>query len=338
MTIDIQIKNIKSNSERIKPLVAIRCITYNHEKYISEALDGFVMQQTRFPFIALVHDDASTDNTPKIIEEYAQRYPDIIFPLYEKENLYSKSPKAMADVLDKAIINTGAEFVAFCEGDDYWIDPLKLQKQIDFLEKNPEYGMCYTSFNIKNEIKNSFRYDLFKTDPENYPSTYVSEEEFILKKGYVCPPSWVIRKEFWKTNLLVSLDGTFVRFSDLLHSTKVKMIPDVTCVYREIPESASRSSNYEKIYLRKQNLFQTQLNLIEIFNLSSDLKDLCTEKYYRECLKSWVINGKHEDVKKAYFYLNKKNVKEKALFAIDFLRLNFILQTLKRIRRSILKI
>ncbi len=126
-----------------KPLVAIRCITYNHEAYIRDALEGFVMQQTNFPFVAIVHDDASTDNTAEIIREYAERYPEIIKPIYETENQYSKHDGSLARIMNDASDATGAKYCALCEGDDYWTDPLKLQKQVDFLEAHPDYSMCF---------------------------------------------------------------------------------------------------------------------------------------------------------------------------------------------------
>ncbi len=132
-------------------VVAIRCCTYNHEPYIRDALEGFVMQKTDFPFVAIVHDDASTDRTAEIIREYAEKYPDIIKPIYETENQYSKKDGSLARIMNKACDATGAKYVAMCEGDDYWTDPYKLQKQVDFLESHPDYSMCFHGVNIKIE-------------------------------------------------------------------------------------------------------------------------------------------------------------------------------------------
>lgn len=129
-----------------KPLVAIKCLVYNHEPYLRDCLEGFVMQQTNFPFVAIVHDDASTDNSAAIIREYEEKYPDIIKPIYEAENQYSKRDGSVGRIMDEAIDATGAKYVAMCEGDDYWTDPLKLQKQVDFLEANPEYVICSHKF------------------------------------------------------------------------------------------------------------------------------------------------------------------------------------------------
>ena len=124
--------------ESNKPLVAIHCLVYNHEPYLRKCLDGFVMQKTTFPFVAIVHEDASTDNSAAIIREYEKKYPDIIRPIYETENQYSRPDGKLIFIMQDAILATGAKYVAICEGDDYWTDPLKLQKQVDILEKDPQ--------------------------------------------------------------------------------------------------------------------------------------------------------------------------------------------------------
>ena len=132
-------------------IVTIKCLVYNHEPYLRDCLEGFVMQQTNFPFVAIVHDDASTDGSAAIIREYEEKYPNIIKPIYETENQYSKHDGSVGRIVDAAIDDTAAKYVAMCEGDDYWTDPLKLQKQVDFLEANPEYSMCFHGAEIKNE-------------------------------------------------------------------------------------------------------------------------------------------------------------------------------------------
>lgn len=115
-------------------MVSIQCMAFNHEPYIRQCLDGFVMQKTNFYFEAIIHDDASTDGTSDIIREYERMYPDIIKPIYQIENQYSKHDGSIRRALDS---KTRGKYIALCEGDDYWIDPLKLQKQVDFLEANP---------------------------------------------------------------------------------------------------------------------------------------------------------------------------------------------------------
>ena len=125
------------------PVVSICCLTYNHEPYIRQCLDGFVMQKTNFPIEILIHDDASTDRTQDIIREYEAKYPNIIKPIYQKENQYSKGiPIGITFNMSRA----QGKYVAMCEGDDYWTDPYKLQKQVDFLESHPDYVMCSHRF------------------------------------------------------------------------------------------------------------------------------------------------------------------------------------------------
>lgn len=325
------IRQLRQECADNPPLVAIRCITYNQEKYIGDTLRGFVSQQAPFRFVAVVHDDASTDRTPKIIAEYAEKYPHIIKPLYEKDNQYSKGDGTIHRILDEAINATGAKYMAFCEGDDYWIDPLKLSKQVDFMEKNPDVALCYTSFNICDQINGKNYSDLFKTDPQHFPSSY-TPEEFILKKGYVCPPSWLIRLSEWKKEVTNSCDGTFVRFTDFLCTSKVASLPDVTCVYRKIPESASHSKNYEKIYKRQKNLLETQFKLIDLYGLPQELKKSCREDHYKKYLKTFVTHGKHDDVERAREILPDKNLATRCLLLIDTLRLNPILMGVKKIK------
>jgi glycosyltransferase involved in cell wall biosynthesis len=124
--------------EGTTPVLSICCAAYNHAAFIRDCLDGFLMQQTTFPVEILIHDDASTDRTAEVIREYEARYPQLVMPVYEKENQYSKGT---GDLF--SLKRARGQYIAVCEGDDYWTDPLKLQKQVDFLDRNPDYVVCY---------------------------------------------------------------------------------------------------------------------------------------------------------------------------------------------------
>ena len=131
-----------------EPLVSVICTAYNHEKYIRYALNGFIMQETTFPFEVIIHDDASTDSTADIIREYEEKFPNIIKPIYQKENQYSKKVRITKDIL---LPKVKGKYIALCEGDDFWIDKHKLQKQVDYLEK---YADCSFTFHPAHIVVN----------------------------------------------------------------------------------------------------------------------------------------------------------------------------------------
>jgi glycosyltransferase involved in cell wall biosynthesis len=123
------------------PLLSVCCITYNHELYIRDTIEGFLIQKTTFPIEIIIHDDASTDKTAEIIKGYFVKFPDLIIPVLQAENQYSKGIKAYSSYVWPQACG---KYIALCEGDDYWTDPFKLQKQVDFLESNPDYGLVHS--------------------------------------------------------------------------------------------------------------------------------------------------------------------------------------------------
>lgn len=141
------------------PQISIICNTFNHAKYIRDALDSFLMQKVSVPFEILVHDDASTDGTAEIVKEYVQKYPEIVKPIYQSENQYSKGIQITHEI---QIPRAEGKYIAFCEGDDYWTDPEKLQIQYDFMEAHPEYSICCHAYRMVDKDKNLLeeRFDL----------------------------------------------------------------------------------------------------------------------------------------------------------------------------------
>ena len=128
-----------------EPQVTVICTAYNHEKYIETALDSFVAQQTSFPFRIYVSDDKSHDRTTGIVRAYAERYPDILVPFIREANI------GAGRNWEDMISHTCAPFIAFCDGDDYWTDPLKLQKQYDYMKSHPEMRACFHDVEISIE-------------------------------------------------------------------------------------------------------------------------------------------------------------------------------------------
>ena len=129
-------------------LVSVCCCTYNHEPYIRDCLEGFVKQKTDFPVEYIIHDDASNDKTPRIVLEYAKAYPDKIVPILQGTNQYSQGVDPFSQIV---LPRAKGKYIALCEGDDYWTDPLKLQKQVTFMEANPDYSMCFHGADVINQ-------------------------------------------------------------------------------------------------------------------------------------------------------------------------------------------
>lgn len=280
----------KIEREEQTPLVSIFTLTYNHAPYIRQCLDGFLMQKTNFVFEVIINDDASTDGTTEIIREYEAKYPDIIKPIYHSENRYSKGERGFWNRY--CLPKSRGKYIALCEGDDYWIDPLKLQKQVDFLEANPEYGMCYTNFNIWHESKQKMDYSLFQTKPDKFPAVYDSLKSWILTAGYVAPMTWVFRRELLlnKPNI-DSIDGTFVLFAHFLSQTKVYcFMDDITAVYRNLKESVSHSMSLDCRYKRAKGIYLLRWKLLDIYHikLSEEEVQQFEIKYRSQFLKLFV--------------------------------------------------
>ncbi len=145
------------------PLLSVICLTYNHAAFVKETLDGFLRQETDFPLEVIVHDDASTDATAAIIREYAARYPSVIKPIYQQQNQYRLGVPFSTRLFAQA----EGKYIAYCEGDDYWTDPRKLQIQVDFLEQHRDYVMTYHDaymFNSQGVVRSPHMQGKFRKD------------------------------------------------------------------------------------------------------------------------------------------------------------------------------
>ena len=214
----------------ISPLLVIRCLTYNHEPFIRDCLEGFVMQKTNFPFVAIVHDDASTDHTADIVREYAEKYPDIIHPIFETENQYSKRDGSLGRIMNEAIAATGCKYIAMCEGDDYWIDPLKLQKQVELLESKPECHWCgcgYYDYNENTKTRGlGSNYNL---------SGWIFDDS--AKFGPVAATCTLVyrRGDYVDKEMSIKycvVAGDYLLQAELAHESQYAFIPDIMAVYR----------------------------------------------------------------------------------------------------------
>ncbi len=175
-------------------MVSVSCISFNHVRYIEKALDSFLMQETDFEFEILIHDDASTDGTEEIIKDYVRRFPDIIKPVFEKENQYSRGISNISGVFN--FPRAKGKYIAMCEGDDYWCDPYKLQKQYEIMEADESLSLCCHAAAIE------YGGNAFKTEDSIRPYTKsgrIEPERFISRKSNIPTASMFFRAEYAKT-------------------------------------------------------------------------------------------------------------------------------------------
>ena len=255
--IEITQEKVMQNWNGEIPLVSISCITYNHEPYIMQTLDGFLMQKTRFPFEVLIHDDASTDRTADIIREYEKKFPKIIKPIYQKENQYSKGNRAI--LASFVYPRAKGKYIALCEGDDYWIDENKLQKQVDFMEQNHDVGLTYSKVKMLNNKQNEF-FSVWGKEKNCFAE--------LIQENQIPTLSVCMRKDILLQYIKdVAPDtknwlmGDYPMWLYFIHVSKVKFFDEITGVYRALENSASHSTNV----LKQINFLKSTYDIKEFF-------------------------------------------------------------------------
>lgn len=251
--------------------VSIICTAYNHEKYIADALDGMLMQKTDFDYEILVNDDCSMDNTAEIIKEYEIRYPGIIKAFYQDVNMYSRGLSVTSFLIEQA----SGEYIALCEGDDFWIDEFKLQKQIDYLDAHKECTLCFTNAFVQDQLCANSQYPLIPNLCR--PSCFYKEGNRILTVGDQYKFSFV------PTASLVYRKSSMVKMPDVFYhkcpagDVKLRLyltsmgycyfMDEYTCMYR-LNVSDSAMTKWSKA-TRSDNYVRA-LSFINMFNEFND--------------------------------------------------------------------
>lgn len=243
------------------PLVSIICTSYNHEAFLRQCLDGFIMQNTNFHYEVIIHDDASTDLSQTIIREYCLRYPDVFVPIFQTENQYSQGVRigpAYMYPLAKG------KYIAECEGDDYWIDSNKLQKQVDFLESHPDYSMCFHSawnqYGTNPELTDLFS----KVEDRDYSSLDILSN-WIIPTASVVYRQDVITDIFYREKVLKAgfMFGDTPLFLSCARMGKVRGISDVMSVYRR-HEKGESNNKENTIHVKLETYYE---KLGQVFGL-----------------------------------------------------------------------
>ena len=282
-----------------KPIVSICCITFNHARYIRACLDGFIMQKTNFSFEVLINDDCSTDGTIDILKEYSERYPNIIKPIFHDENQYSKGIRRILATFVYPKVK--GKYVALCEGDDYRTDPLKLQKEVDFLESNPDYGLVYTGARVLQEKTGVLSENL--SCQQNYVSLLTNEDRIITL-------TTCFRKELLKkfhqdiTCCSQWLMGDLPLWLYFSFYSKIKWLPEITGVYRFLENSASHSTNINKKIKFSLSAFECRKYFDERFSHGQYFKQIATFEFNDLCKISICYN---KSIFKVLFDFVRKN-------------------------------
>lgn len=279
------------------PLVSICTAVYNHEPYLRKCFDGFLMQKTNFAFEVLVHDDASTDNSAEIIREYTEKHPEIFKPIYQKENQYSKGVKVSATY---QFPRAKGKYIALCEGDDYWTDPLKLQKQVDFLETHPDYVMCSHRFKIFKQQENLITDDWYGEVSEG---THYDLNALINGKWFFHPLTVMFRTDIYDSEKYskypYSMDA--VLFYHLLKKGKGYMLPDKMAVYRIHSGGVWSGITYKKQlrteFIARIGIYQIEQSFEAAYFLRSQFNKWIPSswmiKEWKLVIKSFRIISKH---------------------------------------------
>ena len=225
-----------------EPVVSICCSTYNHVNYIEDAIRGFLAQQTSFAFEVIIRDDASTDGTTEIVQDYARRYPDIIRPLVNSENHFCAGERAVH--VWPSVVN--GKYCALCEGDDFWISPVKLQNQFDLLEKYPDAVMSVAKTHYYQQDGDELHY-LRTTDVHD--EVILGFEE--IHRDYFHTSTYLIRSNLFKEIIKKYFIGsslygdTALRAILIMHGPFV-LLSRVVSVYRITGDGIWSGLNREK--------------------------------------------------------------------------------------------
>lgn len=242
------------------PLVTIRCAAYNQENYIEQAMDSFLSQKTDFPFLIVVHDDASLDRTTELIRKYEKKYPHIVKALYEMENQHTG--KSVLDVMEPYF---KGKYVAVCEGDDYWCDNQKLQRQFDFMEQHPECSMCVhnsvyhcvdgrdadRNFNEWSEIRRLEEDDVFF-------GWKVHMSSYFYRRGTDFRPDCIRRLRFWS--------GDYRMLTLAMYYGDVYCLPEVMSVYNANIKSGVTMRNQNRGYSFFTDRVQRRIEYLKVYN------------------------------------------------------------------------
>lgn len=241
--------------------VSVICTNYNKEEWLAEAIDSFLNQETAFDYEIIIVDDASTDQSPAIIRAYRDRYPEKIRAFFNDTN--QGILKTWVAICREA----RGQYIARCDGDDFWTDPQKLQKQVDFLEAQTGSKWCNTDFDYVTATGEV----IYPSAIQNQVIPFITDlETLISQKGMTMSSTWLVDRELMQeVNQVVNpeaTDDTFDLQIELFKRTNLVFLPQSTTVYRMTENSDSRPVDGDKVAQRIKGLLKTQLAYIDVLD------------------------------------------------------------------------
>jgi glycosyltransferase involved in cell wall biosynthesis len=320
---------MNENNSKKDIFVSVVMITYDHENYISKAIEGVLMQEIDCEIELIIADDCSPDNTEDIVRNFIINHPKGNKIKYKR---HSKNLGMMGNFV-WALNQVKGDYIALCEGDDYWTDPLKLQKQVDFLEVNDECGLIITDVDLYYQNFENFEYSIFKNNLSN-----INVNKPIFSYGYLGNVSWLFRNSIFKQIELQSSfsDGALCLFYEIALKSKVHFLDDVTSVYRISDNTASRQNSPFKSYLYNLGLLDIQEYYASKFSLKPDEYFCLISKHYLVLLNQ-AINFSDKNFLnrfRKFFASNNKDEEIINLFLNHQIDLNFASEELKVIKSS----
>ena len=250
------------------PFVSIICTVFNKEPWLKKTIDSFLAQKTEFLFEIILVDDASTDGSRKIIADYQASHPDLIRAFYQDENL--GIAKTWVTICKEA----RGQYIARCDGDDFWIDPLKLQKQVDLLASKPDCKWSNTDFDIYDEHGNFVSKAGFANQTIPLADTY---EKMLATRGFTMASTWLVDRDLMiEVNQeldLTTSDDTFNLQLELFQRTSLAYLNEATVAYTINQGSDSRPCDFRKLERRFHKLLQTQLTYLDKYP-NADFKEM----------------------------------------------------------------
>ena len=272
-----------------EPLVSIKMITYNHAPYIAQAIEGVLAQKTKFPFELVIGEDCSNDGTREIIFEYQQKYPDIIQVISSDKNMGMKKNSRRTAAVCRG------KYIAFCEGDDYWHNPDKLQRQVDYMENHPECGMVFSDCNVQHVSANRFMNRVRYSDGYQRLAKINIEQiigyEKIAKWPWTCTA--MVRNDLRKNVIEADpclhqsdkfLLGDVQLWAELSLISEVIYMPECFATYRCIDESASNSLDARKRMRFSISVAEMKLYLCDKHKLPESLRRKVEMIWCEKCL------------------------------------------------------